>query len=487
MKSSIKLHSRGDDQFVNFVLLLYCVSTGETIPKHIFKSGALSKYGTISDIFKQIHNTGVHWNYGLAKASEEIANSKNKKQREISTFLLRLSKEIRLGGNLTSFLHTQTETSLQNYTSDYYRNLESIKLIFTMFTSVMSISSFVVSASTLLNMISGTESEGMYLMTLSSIILSLAMFVVVMYVVFPRDKLVHIEDALSQKMRIYIYMSLFASITIATITFVIPEIPTLLGMSVAGSVFLLPGLKAKKIENAVKKLDEWYPSFAKDFGDVMHIISSFRGTISTLSRSDFSVITPYLKKMLVRSENRVPFNTILELFTIESRSEMIKSGNEILETSISKGSDMTKVGMSIYNTFRKIIELRKNREQTTKSFVFMTIILHIVALVVFAFISQISIIFTDIFTEVDRSHSVFTFTPLDPIIVATSLPTILIAFSLINALAIKTSEGGYYKTVFYYFAILMIVGGITLFASEYIMDNFINSQNENLSRIAEIT
>ena len=480
MKSFQNLKKPDNEMFVHFILLLYCVSTGELQPKTIFKIGSNSGYGFFSKKFDEIYNLALSYNYGLGKASEIVSQSLHKSQSEYNRFLVRVSQIINLGENLSEYLYIEVDLVLQNFSSDYNRNVESIKTLLAMFTAIMSVSSFVVATTSILNMISGTASGMMFAMSLSLVILSLSMFVFVMYIIFPRDKIVNSKTVKGGRIKILIYIATAVSAVIIIESFLIDELPNVLGIVIAGIPFLIPGLKARKLENSVKKLDIWYPVFVKDFGNVYTTIGTVSRALTVLMRSDFNILTPHLKKMLNRSENRVNHKLLLDLFAHESSSEMIRSGNVILHNSLEKGANLALVGQSIHNVFSKINELRKIRDQTSKSFLSMVFVLHVLALIVFALITKVTFIFTDMFLELDGFESPFKFSPLDPILVSSMLPIILISLSIINALAIKIGEGGYYKTSFLYLGLLLIVGGLTLFIADVAISEMLSDQTTNL-------
>lgn len=478
-----KLNKNANEQLVHFMVLLYSVSTGEVTPQQIFHIGGKTNYGEFSKSFEKIYTFGVDWRYGLAKASEIISSTKNNADNQISRFLLRLAQVIRLGDKLSDYFKMEMELVLQNYYTTYQRNMESLKMILGMYTAIMSISAFMISATSIINMLTGDDSSVTFVMTLIGVLVSLGMFVMVMYVMFPRDILVNEDSIEAGKLKTWIYLAIVSSIGITVVSFMVESIPTLLGMAIAGIPFLVPGHKARKLEMKIKRIDDWYPPFVKDFGSVFNTVGTIKESLRAMMRSDFDAITPHLSNFLHRSLNKIPFDISLELFSKESGSSLIKSGNTIITHSIKKGSDMAAVGIAIHAVFTRINELRKMREQTTKSFLSMILILHILTLMVFAFMTRLSFVFTDLFSQMEGAETVFSFSPIDPILVKSLLPTILVGFSVMNSLAIKVGEGGLYKTGFYHLGILMIIGGVALYGADYMMANIVTNQSINLTAI----
>lgn len=478
-----KIQSKDSEIFVHFTLLLYCISTGQIQPKNIFKVGSQSGHGIYSKKFEEISDAGIQYNYGLAKASEFIKDTLDKSEAEFNRFLVRLSQLINLGEELSEHLFTEVNLILQNYVADYNRKMESIKLFMGMFNSIMSISAFMVGATSILNMMSNSSDGDVFVTTLTVSMFALAVYVVMMYLMFPQGKIVNENPDDVRKIKTMTYLAVIVGIIISILGFVIDELPLVIAVGLAGIPLIIPGYLARKLENNVKLIDQWYPIFVKDFGNVYNTIGTVNRSLKTLMRSDFSLISPHLKRMYNRSKNRTDISLMFELFALETNSHMIKSGNEILKHSLRNGANMASVGQSVHNIFAKIIELRKIRDQTSKSFFSMIVIMHVLSLFIFALIIKISTIFTNIFEKVDGFQAPFEFAPLDPIVVEYLLPIILIVFSLINGMAIKVGEGGYYKTLLFYLGILLVSGGFTLYLSDFMIGQILSDQSANLDQL----
>lgn len=483
MKQFLKFEKTDSEMFVHFTLLLYCISTGDLQPKTIFKIGSRTEHGIFSKKFQEITNLGIKYNFGLAKASEYVKESLGKTELEYNRFLVRLSQLINLGENLSEHLFLEVNSILQNYVANYHRNIESIKLMMGMFTAILSISSFMVGATSILNMMSGSSTGNIFVLTVSVSVLSLGVFVLCLFLIFPKNKIVSENPIQSKKLKRLTLVAIFSSVIICVIGFSVQEFPIIIAFAISGIPFLVPGYLARKLENHVKLLDYWYPVFLKDFGNIYHTVGTMSQTLSTLMRSDFSLISPHLRRMANHSKNRINNNLILELFSHDSNSHMIKSGNNILKYSLARGANLSKTGQTMNTVFSKIIELRKIRDQTSKSFFSMIVIMHVLSLFIFALITKVSTIFTNIFDKLEGFQAPFEFSPLEPELISSLLPTILLSFSLINSIAIKVGEGGYYKAILFYFGILMFSGGITLYASELIISQIILEQGANLDSL----
>jgi archaellum biogenesis protein FlaJ (TadC family) len=123
--------SKVDENFVYFIALLYCISTGEIGAVDLFKTGKDSKYGKYSDAFRDTYRLGVGWSYGLASACEMIGRKVSKQKDDPTKLLLvKLSQVVRLGDDLKTFfrdvLHFNVYCVIYDFCKRYYEHVNGI-------------------------------------------------------------------------------------------------------------------------------------------------------------------------------------------------------------------------------------------------------------------------------------------------------------------------------------------------------------------------
>ena len=163
-----------------------------------------------------------------------------------------------------------------------------------------------------------------------------------------------------------------------------------------------------------------------------------------------------------------------ELFSLEAENHIIANGNNIVSISLDKGAKMTIVGNVVSDLSKKINELRGKRGQNASTFQLVIFILHVLSLSIFGLMTQLTEMFNGL-AGGDLSNAAFELTPIDPQLMQILMPVLLIMTSVISGFAIKIVQGGIYKTVLFHIGILIVLGGISMFAIGIFMADFMDS------------
>ena len=135
---------------------------------------------------------------------------------------------------------------------------------------------------------------------------------------------------------------------------------------------------------------------------------------------------------------------------------------------------MYSAGNMVSDITVKINELRAKREQNSKTFETIVIVLHILTLAVFGLMNRVSEVFFELINALE-SNSAFQLNPIDPAVMQTILPFVIIINSVVNAMALKITQGGSYKTVFYHIALLILLGSLVSFVMTNMLTGFLES------------
>ena len=476
MKNLLASGGKVDENFVYFIALLYCISTGEIGAVELFKTGKDSKYGKYSEAFRDTYRLGVGWSYGLASACEMIGRKvSNKKDDPMKLLLVKLSQVVRLGDDLKTFFRDELKNSLTSYAIRYEANLETQKLFSEMFYTLMSTASFMISANSIMSMLMGFgDSEQILIVSMMGTGGGMAVFVAIMYFMFPRDKLAHTDNAIEKAFRMKMYIGIFGTVGMTSVLLISGMVPPILAVGIGGIPLLYPGILAKKEETKISTYTEWYPTFILHFGQLFSTVGSMGQALQAVMRSNFGTIQSFIDSLKNRIKNRIDQTICFQLFSIESRHHIIASGNDIVSTSIYKGADMNLVGNVVADITKKINELRGKRAQNASTFQLVVVILHVLSLSIFGLMNKLTELFNDL-SEGDLSNAAFELTPIDPVLMNMLMPVLLIMTSVISGFAIKIIQGGLYKTVFFHIGVLLAVGGISMYAINYFMADFLES------------
>ncbi len=474
-KEKISNLKKIDEQFVYFVTFLYCVSTSGTNTTEIIKTAEHSGYGRNTNAIKDIARLGTGWGYGLSKSCEIIAEKiSNANGDHLKQLLVKLAQIIRIGDDAKEFFSNEVSASLHNFITSYERNLESQKLFLEMFYTLMSTTAVMIAANSMLTMLTGSTDSGQVLIvSLVAVICTMGAFAFMLYVIFPRDELSTPAHTAGKKFRQFFYIGIASAMLIGTALYLSHVLPILLIIPISAAPLFIPSFFARKMESDIKKLNEWYPSFIRHFGQILSSVGSIKNTLDAIMKSDFGELNKHVKFFNNRVGNRINREISFEIFSKDTNSVLITSGNTIFSKAIVSGSDMAEVGNRVSVVASKINEVKSKRSHVAKTFEIVILILHVMTVAVFALINKISSMFHDMLTGLPSAPGMIQFTPVNPEFLAAMMPIIVITFSVINGFAIKIAQGGLYKTVIYHVTILAILGSIAMYATSEILTMFL--------------
>ncbi len=468
---------KSDEKFVYFIAYLYSISTGEIEATDLVKTAQYSDYSKYTTAFRDAYRLGVGWTYGMAKSLEMVAlKVSSDSSNQLKQLLVKFAQVVRLGDRLSTYFRAELKGTLLIFAIEYERKLEMQKLFLEMFYTLMSTAAFMIAANSIMTMLTGaTSSELILVYSLFGVGITMSVFVVIMYLLFPRDKLGFSRDDVDLKFRIKIYLSVGAGAGIAIALLMSQAVPLSLIVGLSLAPLFYPGLLARKMEKQIKQINNWYPEFIRHFGEILSTVGSMGQALDAVLRSDFGPIQKYVISLKNRIKNKVDQQHGFELFSRDCGSEIVANGNQVMSTSLDKGGDMNETGNTIADITIKINELRGKRAQTSKTFESIIIVLHVLTLGVFGLMNKLTSIFFELISSVQISNNAFPLSPIDPAFMEMILPVMILMTSTISAVALKVAQGGLYKTVFFHIALLGVLGSITTFAMDVLMSDYLEA------------
>jgi flagellar protein FlaJ len=313
-----------------------------------------------------------------------------------------------------------------------------------------------------------------------TILAGLGAFVFMSYVMFPKDKfMIDEETPAVVKLKKLVFMALAMSAGIGLALAFTKAVPVPLAIAAAGGPLLLPGLKAKKLEGHIRKLDDYYSSFAMHLGDVYSTVGSLGQSLKSVLRSDFGVLSKDIESMYNRVTNRIKIEDAFKLLSSDTGSAIISSSNEVLANSMVKGANMRDVGERLSETAAKFLEIRRKRQQSAKAFESTLLMMHVLTLAVLALMNKLLGFLQEFFSLqqnlVGSAQSAVSLSAIDPAVMAIVLPVEAVVLAGINAMALKVFQGGSFHTIWYTLAILLITGGLVLFGVDWMLGNLLQN------------
>ncbi|MCS6767811.1 MAG: hypothetical protein NZ517_03620 [Candidatus Nitrosocaldus sp.] len=457
-----------------FVAFLYSVSTGQVSATELINVARSSDYAHYSRAMRDIYVLGITWRYNLAHACELVAAKFLAKDLAFNQLLMKFAQIIRLGENLSHFLKQELEVTIQAYKTYYEKQLESIKLMTGLYSTMMSTAIFMIAASIIMGIFSGSADSNMMMMSIFASPAGLGAFVFLMYKGFPRDEIVYENASIAKGYRLFAYPCIASSAGIAVLLITTDILGSkLLALAVAALPLLALGYYARRIENRVYILNYWYPAFVRYFGEIYSTIGSLRNTLRTALKSDFGPLNQHLRALLNRVENKVSAEDAFEQLSSETANRIIADTNTIIVRGLHKGANMGTVGFTIANIVTVLNELYNRRLQIAKVFDMTLLILHVLSLATLSLMATLTQIFSRLFSS-KEVQMIMPLTVVDPALLQTLLPVIVVVISIINALAGKIARGGYFKTVWFNLGLYISIGAATMYTTDIFMSKLMD-------------
>lgn len=482
LKEKLGSIKRADDEFVYFMAFLYALSTGEVGSVDLIKTAQTSGYGKYSDTFKDVFRLGVGWGYGLARSCEMISLKFKDNADPLKQLLVKLAQVIRLGDELRTFFTDEMAATIHNFTIRYERNLETQKLFLEMFYTISSTAVFMISGNSIMTMLMGSsDSQSVFLISFLGVIVSMGSFIVIMYVIFPRDRISVGDHEKIHRFRMLLYVAIGIGVSIGIVLGIANILPLPLVAVAATAPLFIPGYFAKKMETELQALDEWYPSFIRHFGEIYMMVGSMGQTLDAVLRSNFGPLQKQIIAFKNRIKNRIKPETGFELFSRDAGTAIIVAGNTIMANAMLKGSNMNEVGNKVSEISLKLNELRSKRRQTSRTFETIVLVLHALTMAIFGLMNKLIEIFNTMVTGTQISNNAIMLSPIDPHFMAMMMPFVIIITSAINGLAIKVGQGGLFKTVWFNIAMLNVLGGLAMYGTSMALSKFLENHILNIS------
>lgn len=466
-----KGEKRVDKQLLYFITFMYSISTGEASAVDIFNIAKNSSYGYYTKIIGDVYILAIGWKYGLANACEIISNNIRKKNLLASQLMMKIAQVLRLGEKLSFFFKHEFEVTMKLYSAEYDRRIESMKMLMSIYSAIASTSTFMIAASMLMVILSGQDGDLVMILVTASIMLGLGVFVYIMHIIFPRDVLLNEKGNIMALYWRLFYLSIASSIGIALSLIMLNILEPLLAISIAGIPLIILGFIARKIENKVLNMNNWYPTFIRQFCEIYSTVGSLGNTLRSTLKNDFGELSKQLRAMLNRIDNRVTVEKAFELLSIESGNAIITACNSIVSTAIVKGANMSIVGNVISDVTIMLNESYNKRIQVAKVFESTLLIMHILSLAVLSFMSTLTILFSNMFST--NTIDIIDMGLIDPKTIDLLMPIIVVVVSIINGFATKVARGGSYKTVWFNIGLFMSIGAVTVYGADMFMSELL--------------
>ena len=453
-----------DLTLVTVITHMYCLSLGNVDAKGLIGGVAKNReYGVYSRVFTRIMTLATKLGYGFTRAIKLITRTAKPPLRDV---LIRFSEAIASRAP-KEHLGLEMATITEEYTGEYERMAESMKILGGIYASIISISALAVMVSSLLTIF--LENPLIPLMAYVLAVLVLAMMLIALKTVSPKETLVYIGKSPPKTYSLFRLSLMLAIATLALpavmiITMGYEGIPYML--VAAGGALVGPGLLAYKLESYVNSIDKFYPTFIKALGENLLSTTDFKSALSYVLHMELGALREHVQRVLNRIKLWVSAEEALELMASETASHQVHTLNNIFAEAFRTGSNPLEVGKILSSLAIKVLDLRNKRRVVARSLETVLMMLQPIVVALLVILTSLATFFSQTIMELPFFE--FGYIPVPLVRYGTMV--IIVFIALLNSISINVARGGFKGTSLLYAGLLLIESGIAWIGASTLMD-----------------
>jgi archaellum biogenesis protein FlaJ (TadC family) len=461
---------------IDFIFMLahaYAVSTGGTSNLNIVSSVADAvSYPKIAKYMKKVVNLSRNFGYDLAR-SLYIVSSEVSKLKYLRDFMERYAASMRVGESAERFIEVELRNYMNVYEYSYQRIMDSVNVLLSTYTAVLTSAIFVVANLLVLSIMFGGDLS-IVLISLIGVFAATAVILIPIWMVSPRDILVVSGSLRRDVLKTPNLVSLLSCVACLVIVLLhligFINLSLYVTLALLGVVFLVPGYMYVRVEKFVKEVDKDLTVFVRMYGGNLSIVPSPLKALEPLLSVLFGKVANALRRLHTLLSSQISFSVSLKEFVLYTRSELAHRISRILEDTLRFGGDSSKAGLSLSEISLMIGRLRLRRYQIHKTFETSTYAIYLTNVLLITFITSLMRIFASVLSQI---QTIMPFYPLsEPFINAINL-FVIMSITLMNTVALTITNGGLKHTATYYLAILLVLGGLGGIISDVLVVNLL--------------
>ncbi len=470
---------------------MLCVSTGKPPRDILFKVVSEEKlYPKYQEIFRRIYVLGKEWGYSFADACKLVARTVTNKI--LNEFLARLGGVLAVGEDVELFLRTEYSTIIGEYETYYNRIVDASRMFLGVYTSLMAAGMFMLANFLLLAFFFGGDIR-FIIASFAAVLVVVGAAAILIFLLMPSDPF---ENKLKPKPRIVFFSDLAAILGLVVATGLSVFIIMRMGMSytslsiilvITGASLLPAGALAKVREKTIREIDLFFPVFIRSYGMHLQTVPQMARALRPLLVAELGKLNRFLERLYARLVNGVDPRVAWKFFAAECGSELVRKAIRIFLDTVERGGRVADTGALLSDHHNTIVRLRSSKFQVAKTFEMTTYMLHLAVVLVIVFVTQLLQSFATILYQIQIQFPselsgllMITSYPVETIV--TVITVFVILLTLFNAGAITKSTPGVTRSFWYYFAILSIISGVAILASQKLMEFILRSTIESFTQ-----
>jgi len=349
--------------FITYAGTLSTLKLNRTL---LFKKIAEEKeYGELAAFAEKIVYLSKSWNLGYAKTCRKMAVLSP--SRIFGDFLDRLAAVLDFGEDVETFLAEEQDAVMDDFTNEYNKSLESIRMLQDVFISLTISIAFAMSAALLLPLLMGVSIMVVVRYSLLGLLFMDVLLILLIKGFIPSDQLCHnltVTDTGTRRIIKGFIIIMPLSFLLTSVLLYIDIFPFLFNLAIGLTPLLFVGLLAQQEENEVFKRDKAFPAFIRAVGGTV----STRGggvtsSLGALQVHDFGVLNEPMTNLYRRLKVGTDRFKAWLHFAGETGSNLINYFAHIFAKSVYLGGDGLKIGEIISKNFQRLLSMRKLRQQ----------------------------------------------------------------------------------------------------------------------------
>lgn len=469
--------SVADADYLFLITHMASVATGKP-PRHkLFELYSVTgqAYGAYTRVLDEVSSLAKKWGYSYIQAIRYYL--RRVRDQAFRDFLARFAEALNMGEDESLVLEAERNVAIANYEARYHRSLEILKILLGIYVATISSVIFININMLLISMIMW-GSPYITLVSLFASISAISFLVFAIYKLSPNDKFLHNMRIQPKKRKMITYITLI-SIVAGVITWM--SLYTFLNdmnyTLIVLSIFLIPpGVLAQRFENSIKRLELFFQAFVRSYGLTYAVVRSHTIALRSILRVDLGPLTQSVRKLYTRLYNGIDKKIAWMYFAGECGSENIRRSVDVLYDTIDSGGDISKTGILLSETLLKLANLREMRRQIARSFQGVVYTLHVIMIILLEFIITLTSIMHSALQAVAGTGVLpFPVEAVDISVLVIMRISLILAMSVINAIAIKVSEGGYIQTFWLHTAVFLLISSVVSLASSRLVESIYKS------------
>lgn len=469
-----------DLDFIFMLVHMYSVSTSGTSNLNVISSVTdVDSYPKISKYMKKVVNLSRNFGYDLVK-SLSIVSSEVSKLKYLKDFMDRYAASVRVGESTERFIEVELRNYMNIYEYSYQRIMDSVNVLLSTYTAVLTSAIFVVANLLVLSIMFGGDLSIIFV-SLAGVFTATAVILLPIWMVTPKDIVVVKGSLRKEVLRIPNLTLLFSCVVCVTVAvlLLIKSINLSLYETLAllGVILFVPGYMYVRVEKFVKDVDKDLSVFIRMYGGNLSIVPSPLKALEPLLSVLFGKVAKALKRLHALLSNQISFAVSLKEFVLYTRSELARRISKVLEDTLRFGGDPSKAGFSLSEVSLMIGRLRLRRYQIHKTFETSTYAIYLTNVLLITFITSLMKIFSSVLSQI---QTIMPFYYLSETLINLINLSVIMAITLMNTIALTITNGGLKQTATYYLAILLMLSGLGGIISDILVVNLLQPIAETI-------